>query len=321
MNMLEVGDTCESNSINVLNKMSSFWGERAQVKEQEFDINLVYNPAEDDFIDELIPINNHPKFKENYEEFRTSLLACGWIAYNEKTIAIESEIITPICIDLIHGDIPGSQNEAVRWAASETLVDESYHVLMVVNAMRACKKVRDLNDLRLGSFDLVTKMNEEKANASEAWQKQIIQLVTGIVSEVFISDYLGLLSDEKNIQPINRMTTNAHRLDELAHSGIFRSFTHQIYHQLNDKQKTFFSKTLAKPIKWFASRELEIWRQILNYLDFPHSDEIINDCYTQGSSDLTRIDYSELIQLSSSVGILDSSVGRQVFIDEGIIIS
>lgn len=303
----------------ILNQMATYWGDRATVKRQEFDINLVYDPAEDDFLDELIPLQKHPMFQRYYEEFRTPLLACGWLAYNEKTIDIESQIISPACTDLIYKKIPGSAHEQVRWAAAETLVDEGYHVLMVVNAMRACKQWRGLEKMPVEGFDLTRKMNEAMNAAEEEWQKLLIRLATSIVSEVFISDYLGLLSDAKNIQPLNRMTTAAHKHDELAHSGLFKTFAKEIYAALNEEQKIYLATNLAKPIRWFASKELAVWQGMLEYIGFPNAREIVNDCATEGMSDLSRIDYSELIQLAEEVGILDSTAGREAFVAEGVI--
>ena len=207
----------------------------------------------------------------------------------------------------------------MRWAASETLVDEGYHVLMVVNAMRACKAFRKLESIRLGRFQLTRMMNQEVSQADEDWKKMIVKLVTSIVSEVFISDYLSLISEARSIQPLNRYTTDTHKKDEMAHSGIFRTFTKEIYFNLNGKQQRYFSETIAKHIKWFASKELDIWSEILTFIDFPNAEEIINDCRSTGESDLSRVDYSELIELSEEVGILDSTEGREAFERENII--
>lgn len=308
-----------SHSHQLLDQMSRFWGDRAKVKQEEFDSSLVYDVEEDDFLDDLIPLKAHPRFQEYYEEFRTQLLACGWLAYNEKTIDIESQIISPTCVDLIYGDIPGSNCESIRWSASETLVDEGYHVLMVVNAMRACKKSRNLEHVKLRNFALTMKMNEEIAKYTDPSRQMIIRLVTSIVSEVFISDYLSLLSDAEEIQPLNRMTTATHKRDEMAHSGIFRTFAKEIYQSMGNSSRQFFAENLPKPVRWFASRELNVWQTILDYLAFPHAREIIEDCRSEGESDLTRIDYSELIQLSGEAGILDTEVGRDAFSREGII--
>lgn len=65
-----------SHSHQMLDQMSRFWGDRAKVKQEEFDPCLVYDVEEDDFLDDLIPLKAHPRFKEYYEDFRTQLLAC-----------------------------------------------------------------------------------------------------------------------------------------------------------------------------------------------------------------------------------------------------
>jgi len=258
-----------SHAEKVLAQMSRHWGDRAQVKSVEYDLDLVYDNKRDDFLPDLIPCEDH---------------------------------------------------ELVRFAASETLVDESYHILMVVNAMMACKKNRHLTDLKLTGFSLTEKMNEEIAKADYDWQKRIIRLGTSIVSEVFISDYLGLLSEAKFIQPINRITTHAHKQDELAHSGLFKTFSKQIYAKFNDKQKRYFTEFLPKPINWFASRELDIWHQILHRVKFPNADKIIAESREQhGDVDLSRIEYGELIELATEIGLLDTNIGRESFIKEGII--
>jgi len=283
-----------SHAEKVLAQMSRHWGDRAQVKSVEYDLDLVYDNKRDDFLPDLIPLQGHPDYDEYFRDFRTQLLAGGWIAYNEKTIDIEAQIVSPVCTDLIYKNIPCEDHELVRFAASETLVDESYHILMVVNAMMACKKNRHLTDLKLTGFSLTEKMNEEIAKADYDWQKRIIRLGTSIVSEVFISDYLGLLSEAKFIQPINRITTHAHKQDELAHSGLFKTFSKQIYAKFNDKQKRYFTEFLPKPINWFASRELDIWHQILHRVKFPNADKIIAESREQ-------------------------NIGRESFIKEGII--
>ena len=50
----------------------------------------------------------------------------------------------------------------------------------------------------------------------------IINLASAVVSEIFISDC-------EDIQPVNRLTVEAHRQDELAHGNIFKHLTKCIY--------------------------------------------------------------------------------------------
>ena len=311
-----------SEAEKVLAQMSRHWGDRAQVKSVEYDLDLVYDQKRDDFLPDLIPLKGHPDYDEYFDDFRSEILAGGWIVYNEKTIDIEAKIVSPVCTDLIYKNIPCQDHELVRFAAAETLVDESYHILMVVNAMMVCKKKRGFDTMELSGFSLTEKMNAEIAKADYEWQKLIIRLGTSIVSEVFISDYLGLLSDAKNIQPINRITTHAHKQDELAHSGLFKTFSKQIFAQFDEKQKRYFTEFLPKPINWFASREMDVWNQILTQIKYPHADKIIAESREEhGNVDLSRIDYSELVELATEIGLLDTTMGRESFIREGIIAS
>ena len=66
---MQIDNNHMSHSQKTLNQMAMYWGERASVKQEEFDTKLAYNPELDDFLDELIPLRHHPKFQEHYEEY------------------------------------------------------------------------------------------------------------------------------------------------------------------------------------------------------------------------------------------------------------
>jgi len=67
---------------------------------------------------------------------KQKILSCGWLAYNEKTVEIESKIISPVCNHIIDREIPGLEDEASRQIASDTLIDEAYHIQLVVSAAK-----------------------------------------------------------------------------------------------------------------------------------------------------------------------------------------
>jgi|GEM_PF-731302 len=306
-------------SIAALAKMGEMWKDRAQVKNEEFEVEMMYSDEYDDFLDRLIPFHQHPRYGELDDEMRTKILSSGWIAYNEKTIDIESKIISPVCNEIIYGTLPGTRDETIKWLAAETLVDEAYHILMVINTARSSRTQRGLLDLRLPSFDLVNNIELEAAKYSENWQKKIVRLVACIVSEVFISDYLSLLSDADGVQPINQITTDAHRKDELAHSGIFRHLTKEIVRHLTPRELAFFAHMLPRPMRWFASQELSVWETILQQLGYPHTKEVIGDTRAEAEVALFRVDFSELIELSEETGLLDTPEGRESFVAEGLL--
>lgn len=305
--------------IAALAKMGDMWKERAQVKNEEFEVEMMYSTEYDDFLDRLIPFHQHPRYGELDDEMRTKILSSGWIAYNEKTIDIESKIISPICNELIYGTLPGTRDETIKWLAAQTLTDEAYHVLMVIQTARMARTQRGLLDLRLPSFDLVNQIELEAAKYSENWQKKIVRLVACICSEVFISDYLSLLSDADDVQPINKITTDAHRKDELAHSGIFRNLTKEIVQHLTPRELTFFAQMLPRPMRWFASQELNVWETILQQLNYPHTKEVIGDIRAEAEVALFRVDFSELIELAQETALLDTPEGLESFEAEGLL--
>ncbi len=305
---------------SLLQKISRNWHRRAQVKKEEPSINpILDDDTKPDFRTDLLPFKNHPDFLQAPEEVQNQILSCGWLAYNEKTIDIEAKVIAPACYHIIYKDIPGIEDEISQQIASQTLVDEAYHVLLVNHACSITRKGRGLQSLKLPDFNLVTNMHNELLNCSETWQKIIVQLVTAIVSEVFISDYLNVLADDPTIKSFNRLTVYTHRCDELAHGSIFKNLAKYIYSQLNREQKDFFIDMLPKPVRWFANMELIVWKAMLEQIGFPHTERVIADCVAMNEINLMRIDYTGIMALATEVGIFDCERGIESFGREGLL--
>ncbi|WP_427158970.1 diiron oxygenase [Aliinostoc sp. HNIBRCY26] len=310
-----------SYSRNLLQKMGGNWHQRAQVKtkiDQQSHPELIFDATKDDFRIDLLPFKSHPDFLAAPLEIQKKILSAGWIAYNEKTIDIESKVITPACNHIIYRNIPGVDDGISQEIASETLVDEAYHVLLVINACRMTRENRGLQSLRLPEFNLVRNMQIEQDCYAETWQKTLVQVATAIVSEVFISDYLDLLANDTTIQPFNRVTVATHKRDELAHAGIFKHLAKCIYSELNQQQKEFFIEVLPKPVLWFANVELRVWQAILEQIGFAKTESVIADCAATNEVNLLRIDYTELIDLAQEMGILESQRGIDSFSKAGL---
>ena len=310
-----------SYSRNLLQKMGGNWHKHAQVKQtinEQSHPELAFDETKDDFRADLLPFKAHPDFLAASPEMQQKILSAGWIAYNEKTIDIESKVIAPACNHIIYKSVPGVEDGISQEIASETLVDEAYHVLLVVNACRITRERRGLELLRLPEFNLVSKMQREQERYSQTWQKTLIQVATAIVSEVFISDYLDLLSNDTTIQPFNRLTVATHKRDELAHSGIFKHLAKCIYSELTQQQKDFFVEVLPKPVLWFANVELNVWQAMLEQIGFAKAESMITDCAAANEVNLLRIDYCELITLAQEMGIFDSQHGIDSFAKAGL---
>ena len=309
----------------LLQKLVNNWHKRAQVgqiRQKAVKLNQPewsFDKDRDDFRVDLLPFKNHPHFQQAPVEVKKKILSCGWLAYSEKTVEIESKIIAPACNYIIGRDVPGVEDGISQQIASDTMVDEAYHVQLVVTACRVTREKRNLQKLRLPNFALTTNMYREQSYFSEPWQKILIQIATAIVSEIFISDYLDLLAHDRKIQPLNQLTVATHRQDEMAHGSIFKYLTKCIYNQLNEKQKEFFIDVLPKPVRWFANTELNVWQSMLQQIGFSHTESVINDCGAINEVNLKSIDYSDLISLAEEIGILDSTLGIDSFSREGIL--
>jgi hypothetical protein len=306
-------------SRKLLKKLANTWGRRAQVKKDDFEIDTLFDEGKVDFRIDLLPFKDHPAFLKAPESMQKKILSCGWLAYNEKTVEIETKIVTPACVPILYGEVPGVQDEVSRQIASQTLVDEAYHVLLVINACRITREQRDLLSVRLPECTLIVKMREAQEQCSERWQKLLVQLVTAIVSEVFISDYLKILSGDMSIQVLNRLTVDVHRRDELAHSGIFKNLAKCMYANLSRKEREFVMDVLPKPVRWFASLELDVWASMLQQIDFPAVETMINDCRSVNEENLERLDYTGILSLAAELGAFESQRGIESFYREGLV--
>ncbi|WP_018414784.1 AurF N-oxygenase family protein [Teredinibacter turnerae] len=313
-----VDEAFDNQSFEVLEQLAEHWELRAGVKKKELNPEITFDAHAPDFLPELLPFHNHDLFLSADSQVKSKALSCGWVAYNEKTIDIESYIVSPSCLDILYGRLPQTQNSIIKWTASETLTDEAYHVLLVTNTCRITRQRRGLETLKLPTFDLVRFMRREMAMVDEEWKKRLINLATATVSEVFVSDYLSLIADAEHIQPINRLTTDVHRKDEMAHSSIFKHLMKIIYPYLTQKEQDYLAEILPKPVSWFASQELDVWESMLSQIRFPNYQEMIADCRSEHIVNLGRIDYSGLTTLADELGILRSQRGQDSFGEAGL---
>lgn len=303
----------------LLRRLASTWERRAMVQRPELDGERLFDESKDDFIADLLPFHDHPAFRACPEDMRKRILSCGWLAYNEKTVDIESKIVAPACHHIIAGDVPSLHDGISRQIAVQTLVDEAYHELLVLRACQVTRERRGLDALVLPESQLIVRMRRVQGQYSDPWQKVLVQLATAIVSEVFISDYLNLLSHETTVQPFNRLTVSAHRHDELAHGSIFKALAGCLYRGLTRDEREFFVEILPQPVGWFANIELDVWQAMLRQIGFRATDTVIRDCRSTSEENLARIDYSDLIALAEELGLLDGQRGFDSFASAGLV--
>ncbi|WP_189826095.1 diiron oxygenase [Streptomyces finlayi] len=301
----------------MLERLAASWPRRAQVKKQE--LEPFFEAGKEDFLESLLPFRHMPQYLSSPPELKSRILSAGWLMYNAKTVQIETEIVNPTCLDILQGTMPGLRSEASQTAVCETMVDEVYHVHLVEQASRLTRSRRGLEDLVIPQFNLVGHMKKRQQGSADPGQRRMIQFATAVVSEIFISDYLHLLSESLEIQSFNRMTVAAHRHDEMVHSPLFMSLAQLFSHKLTESQRADFADVLAEPVVWFADRELDVWLSLLRQLDFPQAEEMIRECRNSGAADLTALDYSEIVSMAQEIGLLDSAAARDSFARQGLI--
>ncbi len=278
-------------------KFVASWSDRAAVKRDDRNLEQLFDVSRPDFLVELLPFSDHEDFVKAPEEFRQAALSCGWLAYNAKTIAIESKIVSPACMHVIDDVLPGIPARRYREAIAEALVDESYHILLTSNACDVTRFHRGLDHVRLPEFDLVRSMHVEQDRHSEPWKKILVHVATAVVSEMLVSDYLKLLSETDQVQPLNVLTTAIHRKDESAHNGLFRTLGTELHHHLAPHEQEFLLQLLTMPSLWFASAELDVWQAMLQQIGFPNADRIMEDCRAQNRAVQPSVDLSDVQRL------------------------
>lgn len=291
----------ESTTQKMLKKIADNWGRRAQVRKETSDDSKFFNLDKPDFPTKLLPFANHPDFYKLTEKQVSALLSYGWLAYCEKTLDIENRIVTPICVDIVENKFIGLNDDVSKRLAAETMVDESYHVLLTINACTVTKSFRDIS-INFPPCILLKRLNNFLEQCTEEWQKDIIKFVTCCVSEIFISDYLLLLSSASEIQPLHRQVVDAHRKDELAHRRVFLEIAKLMYRNLSKSQQRYFSSVLVKPVQWFSETDFDTWYVIFENLNLEHMGYLLQESADK-INDLDAVDYTGILALASDLGI------------------
>lgn len=264
----------------ILSKISLSWEKRSQAKKNNILTHKMFDPNKNDFVLEHLPFFNHPLFQESEAQMQSTILSAAWLAYNRTTVDIEIDIVNPICSEIIFEHIPGLKNQLSKDIASKTMIDESYHVQLTLQSSEITRICRGLSWLQLPRSGLVQSMWHYQNLYPETWQKTIIQLVTCIITEVFIGAQLAKIakSTDKDLQPLNKLTTKIHFLDETTHGTIFNRIALEVYCHLNKREKKFFRKIFPEVVYWFVNGYTNSWDVILKQLKFKKRKELIQDC-------------------------------------------
>jgi hypothetical protein len=293
------GDLHSEPTIKSLAKICASWDKRAQVRALDLPDPLAFDPDQKDYMDELLSFHQHPAYADADEHDKRAILSCAWLLYNHKTIELETQVLTPACMAIYDLGEPRVLDPTAREVITQTLVDETYHILLTHRVSHIARKHRGLEHLRIPRSTVIARMLALQAEHPERWKKDLILIVTAIVTEVFICGHLKKMSSAEAIQPINVMATKAHLADELVHRSVFRDVAAILYAKLPQEQRQFFLAILPRPTQWFAESEMESWEAILEQLGFDQRRALVGDYWNVHD---TSADYSILHAFLREIG-------------------
>ena len=291
----------------VMAKMKATWSDRVAVRKERLDLSKYYDPGIPDFPLEIIPFGEDAEFRAIFDrqddEARLRFLAATWIAYNERVIFIEDDVVQPFCALLRKNLLPGVNDELVQQVIVQSQVDEQFHTLMCLEVCSSARERHRLGDYVLPPPLLGRRIREQLAATDDAFEHALILMSYATILETTIYDYLRKLSTITSIQPLNRIHTEMHRRDEAAHGMIFLEIARSVYRNLDAERErallSFFSKALHDSVEI----DMSFWSSTLPYLDAVDWRPFIERVGRDLSRKRVGRDYGALLQLLDDLGV------------------
>jgi hypothetical protein len=288
--------------------LADSWATRVAVRTADLDLSGYYDTSAPDYPMDLVPFRDDPRYQSLDEGVRRRILAGAWVAYNEKTIGVETSIVGPACQLLLRGAFVGPDSGAFKRVIAQTQIDEQFHILMCMDACLVARKMHGIDALVIPTGAVVNELERVLSHANDARHAELIQLAYAVVAEVTINAYLDLLADDLSIQPLNRQTTMLHRKDEYSHRKIFRDLTIEVFAHFDAAEKRMFVDSLTSGLEAFVTVDFNAWRAILEFLQIPAAAEIIDGCLAGGRPARILRDYTGFLRLLTDMGVDASEI-------------
>ncbi|MCV2884601.1 diiron oxygenase [Aestuariibacter sp. AA17] len=295
--------------LEVLSNLEKLWNTRAMVHNGDVNQKIAFDASKPDFKENLLPFCNHDSWKQADPALKAAVLSYGWIIYNQKTINIESKLITPVCDLLIEGAYPGSQSPIIQNVISQALVDEAFHTLLSVQGINIVYRERQIQRVSMPQFELINQLHRLLDNCQTSDEQKLIRLAVATASETLITDYLSDLANDREIQPLCYESVAAHAADEWSHASVFSYTMAEIYHSLSEKHQRFYLNALPAAIASFGDSEWDVWAQVLEQIGFPNYKQMLLESKEETDSGI-EVDLKGVSKLLGSLGIDESEVNQ-----------
>lgn len=245
---------------DLLAQLTARWGKRVAVKQEELDLDGHFDPALADFPEHLLPARLRAELPRLDVEAKQRMLGAAWIAYNDKTGAIEDEIILPACRLMLAGHIPVRKDDVTTAALHQTIIDEHYHILMCQNAAGVSKRRRDLGHVTFDPRGWATVRGLHHYRAGLAGhRRELVDIAFALAAETTINLLFTDLASTFDYQPMNRITVDMHRKDESGHTVVFRELAKPLFRELAADDRELFKDALLRGLIEFRAPDFAPW--------------------------------------------------------------
>ncbi len=250
---------------DLLANLTAKWASRVAVKQDELDLDGHFDPNLPDFPQHLVPVLNIPGQPHPEKDATQQILSAAWIAYNQKTAAIEQQIILPACWIILDALRPLQQQQVAASALHQTIIDEHYHILMCSNGAAVTSRRRGLPELEFDpvGWAAIRGLMDYQADSLPK-DGDLIQVAFAVAAEMTINVLFDDIAFDHTIQPMNRLTVDLHRRDEGGHAQVFRRLVSPFYWRLGVDEREVFATALVKGLATFRAPDFEPWLAVAN---------------------------------------------------------
>ncbi|RVW03269.1 AurF N-oxygenase family protein [Rhodococcus spongiicola] len=291
----------------IISTLADNWPHRATVKRPEPDIDALFDADKDDYPIQLIPFHDDDRFRRLDEPTRRRILAWAWIAYNKNVMDVEQYVVNP-GFRLLSQDAFGTGlGDVLTVATLQAMVDEQYHTLMHLNASALTRRRRGwhLPESRLPYGPTVRHHHAAVAGAETPRESALVSLAYTTVAETSISSYLGLMTDDDDLQPVNRATVKLHRRDESCHSSITCELLKIVYERLGTDDRRMLLSGFAAGLQAFESNDYRTWSAVMEAEGVRHGAEMVSDAAHDSDRRKLVQDCSAIRRLCEDLGVRD----------------
>ncbi|NGP08470.1 diiron oxygenase [Rhodococcus sp. 14C212] len=291
----------------VVRGLARSWGRRATVKKREPDLDELFDPTRLDFPDELVPFHTHPVYRALDEERRARLRGWGWIAYNKNVMDIEQHVVNPGFALITTDFFEVGPSDTVTAGVLQAMVDEQYHTLMHLNASAVIRRRRGwrMPESALPPCRTVREHRAAVDAAPDPRVQALILLAFTTVAETSISAFLGLMTEDEDLQPVNRTTVALHRRDELSHASLAAELLKMVFTDLGPGDRAQLLEALAAGIEAFTGSDLGTWAAIVEAERVPGGREMLADTAAAPHPRRVVQDCSAIRRLCTDLGVAD----------------